>query len=350
MDNINKELRKNKFKILSVGVILAFLLFISCVISVGMGTMKISSSDVLNVIISKITGINRGNMAENVAAVVWNIRLPRIICAAVVGTGLAISGVIFQGILQNPLADPYTLGISTGASFGASLAIIINMNLGIYFPTSVAALIGAALTLVIVITISHRGKSLEGSNLIIAGIIISSILSSGVSFIKMLAGENVNAIIFWIMGSMSAKSWGDVILVTPVVVICLVISCLMAGQLDIMALGDDNAEALGINTNRLRLIYLIIASVMTSVCVAVCGVIGFVGLIIPHLLRLWLTARNSVLMPLSALAGALLLMVADSITRIFTAGEIPVGVLTTLIGGPFFIFIFTRRRGNGRNF
>lgn len=345
MDKIDKALKRNKIKNLSLFIILALLLIAGCVISIGMGTMKIPVSDVVNVIAKRLLGISSVYIPSNIEAVVWNIRLPRIICAAATGIGLAVSGAIFQSILQNPLADSYTLGISTGASFGASAAIVMNMSMGIFFPVTLAALIGAVLTLCIVIAIAKRGQSLEGANIIIAGIIISSILSSGVSFMKMLAGENVSAIIFWIMGSLSGKDWSDVILVAPVTLICAGISVFMADKLDIMALGDNNAESLGINTSRLRLLYLILASAMTAVCVSACGVIGFVGLIVPHLLRFWVTARNSVLIPLSALMGALLLMTADSVTRIFTAGEIPVGVLTTLIGGPFFIFIFTRRGG-----
>lgn len=345
MDNIDIALKRKRLINITLAILLIFAIILCLVTSVAMGTMEIKASEVIDVILYKIFNIGDGSIPQNIQAVVWDIRLPRIICSLVVGVGLGVSGVIFQGILQNPLADPYTLGISTGASFGASLAIIINLNMGIYFPITLSALIGAFVTLFAVIAIAKKGQSLEGSNLIIAGIIISSILSSGVSFMKMLAGENVSAIVFWIMGSLSAKGWTDVMLVTPVVLICVVLSALLADKLDIMALGDSNAEALGINTNRLRLVYFVIASLMTAVCVSACGVIGFVGLIVPHLLRFLIGAKNSVLIPLSALFGGLLLMVADSITRVFTAGEIPVGVLTTLIGGPFFIFIFTHRGG-----
>lgn len=344
MDNIERNLKLNKIKFISVGIALAVLLIFTVCISLSMGTMDIKISDILAVIFKKIFNCE-SSVADNVVAVVWNIRFPRILCAVFVGSGLAVSGVIFQGILQNPLADPYTLGISTGASLGASVALVLNLSLGIYFSVTVSALIGALLTLFAVVSVAHKGKSLESSNLIIAGIIISSVLSSGVSFLKMLAGENVSAIVFWIMGSMSAVNWNDVMLVLPVVVVCIVISQVLACQLDIMALGDNNARALGVNTDRLRFVFMIVGSIITAVCVCVCGVIGFVGLIVPHLLRFWLTAKNSVLIPLSALFGGLLLLVADSITRIFTAGEIPVGVLTTLIGGPFFIYVFTHKGG-----
>jgi iron complex transport system permease protein len=207
-----------------------------------------------------------------------------------------------------------------------------------------AAFIGAFSALFSVIAISGASGGFSNHDIIIAGIIISSLLSSGVSFIKMLAGENVSAIVFWIMGSLSAKSWQDATLLLPVLIVCVVISLIFSRQLDIMSLGDENAKALGVNVEKIRLIYLVSASVMTAVCVCVCGVIGFVGLIVPHILRFSLSAKNSVLIPLSALFGAFLLLLADSITRIFSKGEIPVGVLTTLIGGPFFIFVFICER------
>ncbi len=341
-NDISGIIKLNKIKYIAVFAILTILLALIAVAGLCMGAMEIELGDILDIILNKIVGIEI-TVKENAAAVIWDIRLPRILCACFVGMGLAISGVIFQGILQNPLADPYTLGISTGASFGASLAIIFNLISGIYFPTVLSALIGAFITLIFVILISKNGTGFESSNLIISGIIISSILSSGVSFIKMLAGENVSAIVFWIMGSLSAKGWNDVFLVAPVSVACIIFSMFLARRLDIMTLGDSTADSLGVDTSKTRLIFLIIGSVITAVCVSVCGVIGFIGLIVPHLLRFWITSKNRALIPISALFGAVLLLLADSITRILSNGEIPVGVLTTLIGGPFFIFVFTHR-------
>lgn len=346
--NIEKKMKKNKVKYIGLAVLFIILIIACSSFSICMGTMKINLQDIVNVLGNKIFGL-KNDVAENVTAVIWNIRFPRIICAIFVGMGLAVAGVIFQGILQNPLADPYTLGISTGAGFGAALAIIINIFTGIYFPVWLASFLSGLITLFIVIAIAKKGNSFESSNLIIAGIIISSILSSGISFIKMLAGENVGAIVFWIMGSLSAKGWSDVIFVAPIVIICIIISYIFSKQLDIMSLGDENAKSLGVDADRLRFLYLIIGSILTTACVCVCGVIGFVGLIVPHLLRFLITSENKVLLPMSALFGGVLLLVADSITRIFSAGEIPVGVFTTIIGGPFFIFVFTHRgsRKNG---
>ncbi len=336
--------KNNKIKYTIFAIVAVIFLITAIFVSVCLGSAKVSVSDVFDVLLNKFFGIEC-DVSKSLISIIWDIRLPRIFCAVFIGMGLGVSGVIFQGILQNPLADPYTLGISTGASFGASVAIILNLYSNMFFPPSIFAFIGAGVTLFIVIIIARFGGGFERTNLIIAGIIVSSVLSSGVSFMKMLAGENVGAIIFWIMGSLSAKDWNDVIIVCPVVVICTIISVLFSRRLDIMALGDENAQALGVNAHRLRVFYLLIGAIITAVCVSISGVIGFIGLIIPHLLRFAITSKNTVLIPFSAICGAILLTVSDSITRIFTAGEVPVGVLTTLIGGPFFIFIFTRRGG-----
>ena len=345
-DDSIKNYKRAARKCISFAIVLSVCLLLLAVASVGLGAMKLSFGDVLCVIWGKLTGNAAlySDIKAGEAAVVWDIRLPRILCGALVGAGLSASGVIFQSILQNPLADPYTLGISTGAAFGASLAIMLNLLLGVFLPIPLFALAFALLTLAAVIAISIRGGGLVSSNLIIAGIIVSSILSAGISFMKMLAGENVSAIVFWIMGSLGSKHWSDVALLAPVVLVGIALSQCFASDLNLMALGGDTAQTLGVNVKRVRLMYLVIGSAITAVCVSACGVIGFIGLVVPHLLRFSHTPDNRLLLPLSSLLGALLLMAADNVTRLISNGEIPVGVLTTLFGGPFFIWIFIRRR------
>ena len=222
----------------------------------------------------------------------------------------------------------------------------MNITYGVFFSTTAFAFLFAFLTLIFVILIAQKGGGMLSSNLIISGIIVSSILSSGISFIKMIAGENVSAIVFWLMGSLSSRQWSDVKLVAPIVLIGGLIAWIFADDLNIMVLGDETAQTLGVNTRRIRLLYLIVGSSVTAACVAVSGIIGFIGLIVPHTLRFWISGNNRVLLPLSALTGALILSLADNATRLFSTSEIPVGVLTTLIGGPFFIYIFLRKTGN----
>ncbi len=326
-----------------------FFLFITIFASLNMGAMKISFLQILKIVIGKIFSKQEllSEIKSNVTAVVWEIRLPRILCSILVGAGLATSGVIFQAILQNPLADPYTVGVSTGASFGASLIIFLNISYGLCLPISLGAMIFAGLTLAAVIIIAGRGVSWESSDLIMAGIIVSSFFSSGISLLKLLSGENVSAIVFWLMGSFSSKSWKDVFFISPMIFFGIALTMFNAQSLNIMTLGDDNAKALGVNASLTRLICLIIGSLLSAFCVCVCGIIGFVGLIVPHLLRYRLSADNKILIPFSALSGALLLCIADNITRTLASGEIPVGILTTLIGGPFFVYIFIKRKKTG---
>jgi iron complex transport system permease protein len=309
--------------------------------------MQIPLKDIGLILVSKIHGYS--GLAEGISrgsiAVVWELRFPRILCGLLAGAGLAVAGVIFQGILQNPLADPYTLGISSGAAFGASLAILFNINGALPVPVPVSALIFASLTLALVTFIANRGDGLSAVNLIIAGIIVSAILQAGISFIKMLSGENVGSIVFWLMGSLSAKGWKEVTLLALVIPASAALAIRFAGSLNILSLGSREAESLGVNVKRTQFFYLVLGASITAVCVSVCGIIGFVGLIIPHLLRYSVTSDNRLLIPLSALCGGLLLAAADTCVRILLSGEIPVGVLTTLLGGPFFIYIFIRKTG-----
>lgn len=345
MDSIQKLKLQHK-KFFSIALLMILLILIVLIASLSMGAMDISIKSIINILFAKITH-NTANLnlfKPNEVAVIWDIRLPRIICGLFVGGGLSVAGVIFQSLLRNPLADPYTLGVSTGAAFGSSLAILFNITYGIMFSNVTFAFVFAFLTLIAVIIISQRGGGILSSNLIISGIIVSSILSSGISFIKMIAGENVSAIVFWLMGSLVSKQWSDVYLIVPSVLVLSTISFILANDLNVITIGDKSAETLGVNIKYIRFLYLILGSSITAICVAISGVIGFIGLVIPHILRFWLTSDNRILIPLSALMGGLILSIADNLTRLISVSEIPVGLLTTLLGGPFFIYVFIKRR------
>lgn len=342
MDGIQKRKKEHR-KYVLIGLGLFILILITMVFAVGMGAMQIGFGESLRILWEKLTGNALEGVKANAIAVVWEIRLPRVLCGLFVGMGLAVAGAIFQSLLGNPLADPYTLGVSTGAAFGASLAILLNIMFALVLSTTAFAFGFAFLTLILVLLIARRSGDLTTNSLIISGIIIGTILSAGISFIKMTAGEDVSAIVFWIMGSLVSRQWSHVFLVMPIVLIASIVAYAFANDLNVMTLGDNSAQSLGVNTKRIRLLYLILGSCLTAACVSASGVIGFVGLVVPHLLRMWLTANNRVLIPLSALLGGLLLMLADNATRLLSGGEIPVGVLTTLLGGPFFLFVFSKR-------
>lgn len=344
-----KQYKRTIRKCTVIGIALLILNIILCIFFASQGAMNLSFMDTQKIIWAKVVGNEQmlSHYAQNEIAIVWDIRLPRIICGVFVGGGLAIAGAMFQSLLRNPLADPYTLGVSTGAAFGASIAILINILYGIYISVMFSAFVAAFITLILVIFVANRGGGLYSYNLIIAGIIIGSILSAGISFIKMMAGENVSAIIFWLMGSLASRTWINVLMVVPIVIISGVVAYIFANDLNIMTSGENNAQTLGVNTKKVRYIYLILGSCITAVCVAVSGIIGFIGLVIPHLLRYWLTSDNRILIPLCMLLGGIILSVADNFTRLLFVSEVPVGVLTTLIGGPFFIYVFITNQ-NGR--
>ncbi len=336
---------------ISIGVGLFILLIAVVLLSVGMGRAELTPSVVARVIASHVTGMDQiaADIPAHFQAIVWEVRIPRILSAVLIGAGLAVSGAIFQSILRNPLADPYTIGVSTGAAFGATVAIFLNIFTRFYLPVTPFALVGAFLSLMLVMNIARKNGVINASNLIIAGIIVGSILSAGISFLKSAAGENVAAIVHWLMGSLASRSWNHVMLLLPFIVIGCGLSIEFASRLDIMSLGEREARHLGVDPQRTMRMYLIIGSCLTAVCVSVGGIIGFVGLIVPHMIRFGLTSRNAVLIPLSTIAGGILLLAADNISRVIFNVEIPVGVLTTLLGGPFFIWLFMKSgRGSKR--
>jgi len=331
-------------------VILAALLLLALaaavVVSTGMGFIQITPAEVVRVVAARLSGDQAllAGFDPVFPYVIMDVRLPRILTAALVGGGLAVCGVVFQGILLNPLADPYTLGISSGAAFGASLALVLNLTL--LGPGSVPlfAFVGALATLAVVLYLSSFDGQMSANTLILSGVIVGAILAAGISFMKYLADEQVAMIIYWLMGSFASKSWLDVGLALAALLSGLAVAVYYGRDLNIMSLGGRSSDSLGVETARVRKILLVAASLTAAVCVSVSGIIGFIGLIVPHLMRFLVGPDNRRLAVLSALAGALLLLIADTVTRAVLPAEVPIGVLTALIGGPFFCYIFRRRQ------
>ena len=319
--------------------LLALILWAAC-----SGYIRISPGEAVRVVFGRLFGQEAwlSGIDSAYPFVILDVRLPRILCSAVVGAGLAVAGVVFQGLLLNPLADPYTLGVSAGGAFGASLAILLNLK-GLLGVSSLAFL-GAVGALAAVIALSSIGGRIQANNLILSGVIVAAILSAGISFFKYLADEKVSVIIFWLMGSFVSRTWPDVLLSLVFVLMGLAVSLYYGRDLNIMSLGQRASDALGVDTGRVRMILLVTVSLMTAVCVSVSGIIGFVGLIIPHFMRFLAGPDNRALLPLSAAAGAVLLLAADTTARSLLPGEIPVGVLTALIGGPAFCVILRRKQ------
>ncbi len=328
--------------------ILGLALALLIVLVSSLGYIEIPLPDVFKIILAGLGGGNPPAGLDDVfTRIVLEVRLPRIVTSAAVGAGLAVSGVIFQSILLNPLADPYTLGISAGAAFGASVALVFGLTAW-WSPHSVPllAFIGAMATLAAVIWLASSGdERFSPTNLILSGVIVAAILSAGIGFLKYVADEQVAVIIFWLMGSFVSKTWLDAGLSVSALALGLAAAVFYARDLNLLSLGERTAESLGVETGRVRLVLLTAASLMTAVCVSVSGIIGFVGLIIPHLMRYLIGPDNRRLVPAAAAAGAILLVGADTVTRVFLPHEVPIGVLTALIGGPYFCYIFRRRLG-----
>ncbi|MBP2634623.1 MAG: putative transporter permease protein [Firmicutes bacterium] len=338
-------LDRKQAKVRVASMVLLAAIVVLTLAAIGFGRADISMGDAAAVIYGQATGNPEVYAHINAAktAIIWDIRLPRILAAVIVGGGLAVAGVVFQALLMNPLADSYTMGVSTGAAFGASVAIYLNIFSGSGVPVTLFAFGGALATLLVVMSMARVGGYVSSANLIIAGIIVSSILAAAISMVKSLAGEQVSAIVAWLIGSLAAKNWEHVLYGWPLILAACFLCYYYAEDLNIVSLGDREARSLGINASRLRIVLLAAGALITAVCVAIGGIIGFVGLIVPHMVRMLTGSDNKALIPLCGLTGGILLLTADTFGRSVGNVEIPVGVLTTLLGGPFFVYIFRMR-------
>jgi iron complex transport system permease protein len=346
---LNRMISGNTF--LYMIVLFSLVLLGMILVSLSMGYISIPIQEISGILVNRFFGCMELTTPaqETFRAVIFDVRLPRILTCAGVGAALSISGVLFQGILLNPLADPYTLGVSAGAAFGACIAILLNLG-ATFVSVPAFAFTGACTTLFFVVFLSHSSASkgslngLSSNNLILSGIIVAAILSAGISFLKFIANEQVSVIIFWLMGSFASKTWHNVGVISVFLVMGFIIAIYFARDLNIISLGEKAASSLGVNIKRVTLLLLITGSMLAAVCVSVSGIIGFVGLLVPHMVRFITGPDNRKLLPLSMLTGAFLLLFADTITRAVLPHEIPIGVLTALIGGPVFCWIFKRSR------
>lgn len=285
-------------------------------------------------------------------AVVLDLRLWRAVLAYGVGAALAVAGGVFQGVLRNPLADPFTLGVSGGAAFGAALSLTLGLAtaIGSRLATPVCALVGGGTALVFVLALSRACGGLRRETVVLAGIIVATFLSALLSLTKALNEESVAGIVFWIMGGFQGRGKTELALFLPCLLAGLLLIRLYLRECDILLLGETQARHLGVNAGRARLVLLTGASLLTAGAVAVSGVIGFVGLIAPHACRRLFAAEHGTLLPQSALCGGALLVFADVLARTLLPGgaELPVGVVTALLGGPFFCFLLVTGREGGK--
>ncbi|CDG36278.1 transport system permease [Acetivibrio thermocellus BC1] len=325
------------------------LLFFLVLFSATVGAANISIFDALRILVRRIPFAGRfvpaGEISRTHELIVLNIRLPRVIAAAIIGAGLSAVGATYQGMFANPMADPYVLGVSAGAALGASIAIVMGTDkvVGGFGIITAVAFVFALLTVFIVFNIAKTGVKLSNTYLLLAGVAVSFFASSVMSVLMVLNRDKVSNITYWMMGSIAFTSWRQVLILAPLVVAGIVVVCVFARELNIIAVGEDEARSLGVEVEKVKKLLLVVCSVVVAACVAVSGVIGFVGLIVPHTVRLISRSDNRVVLPFSAIGGGMFLVLCDTISRIPTA-EIPVGVLTSMFGAPYFISVLIRNK------
>lgn len=284
--------------------------------------------------------------------IVWNIRLPRVLLASLVGASLAVAGAAFQGLLRNPLADPFTLGVSSGASVGAVVTIFFGISLPILrsFTLPIFSIIASFVTIFIVLMFARRiDRAMRVETIILTGVIFSSFLGAFISLMIALTGDELREIIGWLLGSVSMRGWIHVQLIIPFFIIGSIVLLVHTKELNAMSFGEEQAKHLGVNVARKKLIIMIAGSMITGAAVAVSGTIGFVGLVVPHFVRLIWGPNHIHLLPLSMLAGGSFLVFADLVSRtIIAPAELPIGVITALIGAPIFAVILMKNRMESR--
>jgi iron complex transport system permease protein len=281
------------------------------------------------------------------ASIVLDLRAPRVVLAIIVGAGLAGAGTVFQGLLRNPLADPYLIGVSAGASVGATVAITLGLadSLVGLAATPLIALVGAVSATTLVYSLARRGDDAPVEDLLLAGIAVSAFLGAIVSWLQLSGGESLQRVIFWLMGGFSGRGWPHAAMAAPFVAAGLTAAWLYGRDLNALLLGDDTARSMGVEVAVARRLLIAAGSMMAAAAVASAGLIGFIGLIVPHLLRLVVGPDHRRLLPAAALGGALLLVLADLAARAALPGtELPVGILTALLGAPFFLIVLLRER------
>jgi len=332
---------------------LAVVLVASVILSLSFGAVDVPPLKVGLALLSRLPGLAHldPGLTDGQQTIVFDLRLPRLVLALLVGAALAVAGVVMQAFFQNPMAAPSIIGVSSGASFGATLAVVSGMGVGVAGLGGVplAAFVGALLATALVYVLSRRGGRTPVGVLLLTGVAIGSLMSALAALVLVTgqdpARRDLDQVVYWMLGSVAGKTWTHVLVVLPYVGIAGGLTWLFGRDLNVLTLGDDTAWYLGLNVEHVRLILLALSSLLAAAAVAVSGVIGFIGLVVPHLMRIIAGPDHRTLLPASALAGGALLVLADVVARTLAAPtEIPVGIITSLLGAPFFLYLLHRRR------
>ena len=278
------------------------------------------------------------------SSIFWNLRAPRIVLSVLVGAALSVCGAAYQSVFRNPLTDPYVLGISSGASVGAAVAILLGLE-AYMLGVGACALVTGLLTIVVIYRIASIGNRMHTTTLLLTGVCITFLMSAVISFIMVLRQDKMDSIIFWTMGSFASASWTEVAIVAPVVAVGIGIVLYYSRDLNLLLAGSETARSLGVEVEKVKRILLLSTTLMVAFCVATCGVIGFVGLVVPHCLRLVLGPDNRRIVPCAIFAGGLFMLLCDTLARtLLMPAELPVGSLTALAGAPLFIYLLYKNK------
>jgi len=339
--NIKKSTRLIE-RIIFTSLLLLLGLATSIFLSVSLGTTAIPMREIWHMFLHPVCS---GRTPDEV--ILFQIRLPRTLLAAGVGAALSMAGVAFQGLLRNPLADPYIVGASAGAALGAALSIILNIQgnlLGFSF-IPIFAFLGAILTMYVIYRLSVVESKVPVETFLLAGVVVGSFMWALVSFCLTIAKEDLPRVVFWLMGSVADKEWNHLMVLLPYLLAGGILLYLFSHHLNIMTMGEEVAGHLGVDVEKVKIYIIVLASLITAAAVSVSGLIGFVGLMIPHVLRIMIGPDHRILIPASALAGAIFLVWADTAARLVVAPqEMPVGVITALMGAPFFCYLLRERK------
>ncbi|CAH0123150.1 MULTISPECIES: iron ABC transporter permease [unclassified Microbacterium] len=335
-----------------VTTILVIALVITCLVSLGSGQYSLSPTEIVGILLREI-GVPSGWAPDDASAsgVILSIRLPRLVLGVLVGAALAVSGVLMQAIFGNPLADASVVGVSSGAALGAAASLTFGLATFGMWTTPAMAFIGGLVAVFAVYFISRSGGRTEVVTLLLTGIAINAIGGAGMAFLTFLGTTSTREqIVFWQLGSLNGALWPNIAIVAPLTAVGIVVALLVAHRLDLFALGERTARHLGLNVELLRIIVIVTVAVLVCAAVAFAGIIGFVGLVIPHLMRMLIGPAHLPLIIASTAGGALLIALADLVARtVVPLADMPIGMITSLVGGPFFLWLLvrTRRRSGG---
>ncbi|HEY2495156.1 MAG TPA: iron ABC transporter permease [Paenibacillus sp.] len=334
-----------------VGIILLVLTLLICL---GIGSVKLPVKDIVMILVHQLPWIGDAvtpTWSPSFEQILIKVRLPRIILGMLVGAALAVAGSGFQGVLRNPLADPYTLGVSSGSAVGASVLIFFGLQYSLFgiWTLPLVAFVAGVITLWGVLALAREGGKIPTNRLILSGVVMQSFLGAIVSFLSAMSNKTINEILFWTMGSLSLRGWSYTAILFPYLLIGLIFIWSRARSLNLLSLGERQAAHLGLHVEGLKMGVLLVSTLLTAAAVSVSGIIGFVGLVIPHMIRLIVGPDYRLIVPLSAIGGGIFMVLADTVARSLLAPtEIPLGVVTAFVGAPFFAYLLYRNKINAR--